>query len=167
MTKNAIVETLVGAPPAAMVREASGLECAVGRARIAIPTEAVAQIIEYEVAELPLARNLVAGLGLFGDQIIVSVSFAPRAGGAAARRRTTKGVLLHVPEVEGTLFAMEVVEVHSFVRLTLKGRTEQPGKEPLPRWITLGETSDGRALGLVDVPSMVRELSTPDGQRAS
>src|SRR3954471_3315019 len=101
MTKNAIVETLVGAPPAAMVREASGLECVVGKARIAIPAEAVAQIIEYEVAALPLARSLVAGLGVFGDQVIVSISFAPRSGGTTARRRKTKGVLLHVPEVQG------------------------------------------------------------------
>jgi chemotaxis signal transduction protein len=153
--------------PVREVREVSGLECLIGKARIAVPVEAVAQIIEYDVASpLPLARHLVGGLGVHDDKIVVSILLSSRGGERFERRRRAKGVLLRTPETSFASFALEVIEVGTFVELSLHDeKSQRPGKEPLPFWVRLGETGEGRQVGFIDVPSLVQELCAFDGSR--
>ena len=72
-------------------REASGLECRVGKTSIAIPTDSVAQIIEYDLASpLPLARKLIGGLAVFEDRMLVSVALSWRDDRNVVRRRRAR-----------------------------------------------------------------------------
>jgi hypothetical protein len=77
---------------------------------VAIPVEAVGQIIEYDVAPLPLARGAVRGLGLVDGKLVISLGVGRRA----EERRRTKGILLRTSEAVG-YWALEVVEVLSFI----------------------------------------------------
>src|SRR5258705_13824794 len=104
------------------VREAAALECFVDRARIAIPVEAVAQIVEYDVASpFPLGQKHVGGLGLHDGKVVISVSLSARGVGSIVKRRRTKGILLSIPRRTGIDWALEVGEVGSFVRVAVGG----------------------------------------------
>jgi len=54
-------------------RRVRALECRVEGGGVAIPVDAVGQIVEYDVAPLPLARGAVRGLGLVDGMIVVSL----------------------------------------------------------------------------------------------
>lgn len=146
-----------------------GLEFLIGAQRFVLAAESVAQIVEYEVSPLPHAGRWVAGLGILGTKVLVSIALAaPRALGlragpnAAGARRSTKGVLLNVPS-SSVAWALEVSEVSSFVRTELDAVAAPPSD--VPAWIRRARTSDGRRIGWVDAQELVRALSL-DGGRA-
>jgi hypothetical protein len=80
---------------------------------VAIPVEAVGQIVEYEVAPLPLARGAVRGLGIVDGKLVVSLGVGRRAD----ERRRTKGILLRTEGASGH-WAFEVIEVLSFIEVS-------------------------------------------------
>jgi chemotaxis signal transduction protein len=155
------------------IRAARGLECLVGGARLGIPAESVKQIIEYEViSPVPLARPGFAGLGVFDEKVIVSITLiTPRPGVAeAAGRRGTKGVLLHVPE--STIdWALEVTGIVGFTEVDVASdRGSAPGVAELgpgltAPWIGQAVTGDGRTIGWVDMHGILGDLLSfrPDG----
>ena len=150
-----------------------GLECFVGLLRIAIPVEAVDQIIEYELTSpLPLARDFIGGLGIHAHRVIVSVELMKseedrRSLGDQARVRTAKGVLL---DTKGSdiAWALEVAHVASFVEVESAASSVFQGPAAPPPWIA-GATArnDGRVLGWVDVNAMVAALSKGSGGQAA
>src|SRR5438309_11345433 len=87
----------------ATARRLRALECRVENGGIAIPVESVGQIVEYDVAPLPLARGAVRGLGLVDGKLVVSLGI----GRCAEGRRHTKGVLLRTSDATGH-WAIEV-----------------------------------------------------------
>ncbi len=97
-------------PPAAL--RVRALECRLERGSIAIPVEAVGQIVEYEVAPLPLTRGAVRGLGIVNGKLVVSLG----VGACDEGRRRTKGILLRTAEPYGH-WAFEVSEVISFIEV--------------------------------------------------
>jgi hypothetical protein len=144
--------------------EVLGLECFIGKARLAVPADAVDQVVEYEVSSpLPLARKFVGGLGMVDDRAVLSVSLATR-NDAQARRLWTKGVLLRASRAV-LRWAIEVSEVGGFVRVAFPPTDRRAGVEHLPPWVRLGRTNDGRSLGWIDALSMVSDLGD-DGPRA-
>jgi chemotaxis signal transduction protein len=144
-----------------------GLECVIGGQRFALPAESVAQIVEYDVSPLPHGGRWVAGLGLLGTRVLVSVALAA-PGGAARGRRSTKGVLLNAPS-SPVGWALEVSEVSSFVHVEVDaaGAPPRPGRGSLlpaagrdvPSWLGRARTSDGRTLAWIDAQEIVRALS--------
>lgn len=135
-----------------------GLECLIGRARVAIPIEAVQQVIEYEVSPPPpLSRKWVGGLGLYMERVVVSVALVTRPGAPTAARRTVKGVLLQAPGFE-VAWALEVSSIAARVRAQISPRASG-GSDKLPEWMANATTSDRRAIGWIDVEAMLEELS--------
>jgi len=145
-------------------RAARGLECLVGSARRGIPAESVQQIIEYEVmSPVPLARPGFAGLGVFNEKVVVSITLAApelqatQAGG----RRSTKGVLLNVPQ-SSIDWALEVTGIVGFLDASL---LEEAAPTPAPRegvasgsWLGEATTDDGRTIGWIDVNEMLGDF---------
>ena len=58
-------------------------------------------------------------------------------------------------------WVIEVLEIGSFVRMTLREHRESNSEDPLPAWVHVGETTDGRRLGYIDVKTMIEELCAP------
>src|SRR5262245_45521161 len=86
----------------------SGHECLIVKAPFAVPTEAVAQIVDYDVASpAPLASPWIAGIGVHAGRVVVSISLAASLRGALPRRRRTRGVVLNTPGARAG-FAIEV-----------------------------------------------------------
>jgi chemotaxis signal transduction protein len=138
----------------------SALECRVGRAPLAIPVAAVAQIIEYQTSPLPLARRWVAGMGLHDGRLVLTIGLVPAGAGAGVGLRPVKAVLLQVPGSE-VGWALEISEVLVFVRATSieRGRAVS-SRGDLPPWIGRVTTEDGRSIGWIDVPAMVGALTS-------
>jgi chemotaxis signal transduction protein len=148
----------------AQPRLVAGLQCRIGRARVAVAVEAVARIIEYQVVRLPLARPWIGGLGIHEGVPLLSVALVASDGGAAPLS-SAKGILLNVPG-SPIGWALEIHEVFAFVRATVLPRRDQPGGEQLPRWITGATIEDGTSLGWIDVGDMVIDLTQSlDGTR--
>jgi hypothetical protein len=130
------------------------LECRIGRARFAIPTEAIGRLIEYRTWPLPLGRSWVGGVSLYAGAPLVSIALqrARPPGGSMV-----KGILLPVPG-SPIGWALQIDEVFVFVRARLTGKRE-PGETRLPRWISIAVTEDGRSLAYVDVPGMLADVA--------
>src|SRR3954447_10084577 len=105
---------------------ARGIGCRVGRADIALPFEAVGQIVEYEVYPLPLARPFIGGLGLFEQWPLVSVALAGGTNRLRSGSRLAKGIMLATASA-GTSWALEVDDLGSFLEVRIKPRAPAPG----------------------------------------
>jgi chemotaxis signal transduction protein len=135
-----------------------GLECLIGKARVAMPLEMVKQVIEYQLAPPPpLAQNWVGGLGLFENQAVVSIALVPRRG-ELPPRQIVKGVLLKSVSRGRLGWVLEVSSVLSFVRARILAKREHEGRGKLPAWILRAATTDDRLTGWIDVVAMVRTL---------
>jgi chemotaxis signal transduction protein len=140
--------------------DTAGLECLVGRARIALPVSAIAQIVEYEVfTEAPLLARFIGGFALHEQRVLVSIALSQREDAAPGRRRTRAIVLAtESPHRHGVGWGFEVSEVRSFVHVTGREHPRSAGQKPFPPWVSIRETSDGRAVGWIDVATMLAGL---------
>lgn len=143
----------------------SGLECRIGKAPLAIPVDSIAQIIEYQTVPLPLARRWIAGIGLHEGRLVLTIRLVggERPEARDPEPRLTTGILLRLPRTD-IAWALEVREVMLFVRATSIERNRPGNSDELPAWIMRATTSDGRSLGWIDVPAMVADLTTPEGE---
>jgi hypothetical protein len=135
---------------------ARGIGCRVGRADIALPFEAVGQIVEYEVYPLPLARPFIGGLGLFEQWPLVSVALAGGTNRLRSGSRLAKGIMLATASA-GTSWALEVDDLGSFLEVRIKPRGPAPGLD-VPPWISQASTAEGRAYAWIDVSAMLLHL---------
>jgi hypothetical protein len=115
---------------------------------VAIPVDAVGQIVEYEVAPLPLARGGVRGLGLIDGKLVVSVG--PGRGRPREGRRHVKGVILRTAN-STEHWAFEVLEVLSFIEVTT----------PEKRGGACVVAGENRELVWLDVEEMVQTANVP------
>ena len=144
----------IGAPETS--RFATGLECRIGRARLAIPMTSVDRIIEYKISPLPLARQWIGGIGVHEGMLVISVALV---AGESHRTRGafSKGIILNVANSQ-LGWALEVHETFSFVRATVLPRRKEADSQ-LPGWITGAKTDEGRSIGWIHVPAMLAELA--------
>jgi chemotaxis signal transduction protein len=143
----------------------SGLECRIGKAPLAIPVESIAQIVEYQTVPLPLARRWIAGIGLHEGRLVLTIDLVggERPEVRGTEPRLTTGILLRLPQSD-IAWALEVREVMLFVRATAIERGRPTSGDGLPAWIMRATTTDGRSLGWIDVPAMVADLTTVEGE---
>jgi hypothetical protein len=118
--------------------------------RLLVPLEEVEQLIDYLRCPLPLAKRWVAGIGLFGDQPLVSIALW---GITPKRPQHTKGVLLR-SQSNGLRFAIEVDEAFSFLDVDAP-RSATPNERP---WLKSTSTSEGALLEVLDARALLREL---------
>jgi len=124
------------------------IECVSEGRSFLLSTDAVSQIIEYDVAPLPLARTHVAGLGVSGAEVVISIILTRRA--PPPERRRVTGALLTTKQV-GPRWAIEISRVRSLVRARL---APPSGNE----WLLDAHTDDGRKLPFFDVEHMLAAL---------
>ena len=135
-----------------------GLKCRIGGTVVAIPSEAVEQIVEYDVASpAPLASPWIGGIGVYGGRVVVSISLGRALRGAIPRRRRTRGVVLNTSAASAG-FAIEVTQVLSLVDLEIADLPRAATELGLPAWLREGSTASGQKLGWIDVNLMVREF---------
>jgi hypothetical protein len=134
----------------------TALECRIGRARFAVPTEAIARIVEYRTLPLPLAKPWIGGISMVDDAPLISVALR-RPPERAREPLDVKGILLEVP-ASPVAWALEVDEVFVFVRVNVADSVEIPNPK-VPRWINVTHTADGRSLGFVNVGAMLADLA--------
>src|SRR4051812_12770226 len=130
----------------ATARRVRALECRVESGGIAIPIDAVGQIVEYDVAPLPLARGAVRGLGLVDGKIVVSLGL----GRVGVGRRRAEGVLLRTANDTGH-WAFEVTEGLSFIAVDEAGGDTGGG-----RGVTVS-TADSRELAWIDAERVIAD----------
>jgi len=138
----------------------AALECRIGRAHFAIPTEAIERLIEYRTCALPLAKVWVGGIGLHDGRPLISVALH-RVKDSPQSETAIKGILLKVP-TSPICWALEVNEVFLFVQVRLAERRE-PRDAKLPPWINIALTPDRRSLALVDVAAMLADVADVAG----
>jgi hypothetical protein len=127
-----------------------GVECVVQSRRLLLPATAVAQVIEYDVVPLPLARPHVSGIGTWGDEFIVSIRISD--ANVRAERRSVRGAMLRAPCRGRTRCAIEVTRALSVVR-ALRNPNSAVGP-----WLTEAVSKDGRTLPWLDVDRMLFDL---------
>jgi hypothetical protein len=124
---------------------------------VIIPLRFVDQLIEYPRSALPLGSNGVAGIGVYQDALLVSLSIAPTRNMAP----TTKGVLLR-GLAPSTMFAIEVDRTLSFVDLSTEHATTPSAEGARGRiteqepWLSTAISADGRQVLRLDVESLIR-----------
>jgi CheW-like domain len=133
-----------------------GLECVIGERHVVVPLRFVDQLIEYPRASLPLARQGVAGLGVYQGKLLVSLSM-----GAKSPAIATKAVLLRAlaPAVS---FALEVDRTLSFVDLSAGTALEQAS--PPEPWLSHMTSADGRHVLRLDVEALVSPYLATKGR---
>jgi hypothetical protein len=144
------------------VRAMSGVECALGQARVVIPSSAIDRIVEYVVAPLPLARPCIAGIAVHEDELVLSVRLAPLAPA------TPRLAVLLVPrdghrsggKQPRARWGIEIDLVLSFVDIAV---SSENGRAP---WL-LRATAGERELDWLDVDRMLRDLGDPTPGRRS
>ena len=141
--------------PSPSPRRVRALECRVESGGIAIPVDAVGQIVEYEVAPLPLARGAVRGLGLVDGALVVSLGM----GRCGSGRRRAKAVLLRTTNGVGH-WAFEVTEVLTFIEV------DEPGSHALLAPLRRVATSDARELTWIDADRVVADADALIGHEA-
>jgi chemotaxis signal transduction protein len=135
-----------------------GLECLVGQATLVVPVEAVSQVIEYDVdPPPPLCAPWLGGLGALEGKVLVSIALRPDPERARGPRRT-RGIRVRADGFQ-VVWAIEVVRVASFVRVTLNPPTARPSK--LPAWLVPATSVDGKSVAWLDAALMLRSLSSP------
>lgn len=124
-----------------------GLECVTNGRRLVLALAHVDQLIEYRREPLPLGRGGIAGLGVYGEQLVLSLSLRdiPKF-----QREAVKGILCHV-SVRRLPVALEVDETFSFVEVDLTARALSP-EQP---WLLEGMSSTGHTVYQLDIPAFM------------
>lgn len=137
------------------------LECLIGSKCIAIPTDSVGRVIKYSLTTpLPLGREFVGGAGLEGEIPLLSIDLSGRRGVEAPQTRIAEGVLLRVSDAPGIGWVVEVSSVSRFISLQRAKPAAHLLAFDLPEWMVPARDPEGRPILWIEVPAMIRALTT-------
>lgn len=146
-----------------MERRLSGIECVMGEGQsVLLPVDAVGQIIEYDVAPLPLSSPFVGGVGLHDGALLVSISLQRALAPLDDTRRV--GALLTLPARSPLRWAVELSHAVALTNITTVERLDhEPTLDEAatwqrPGWLTTALARDGRSLLWLDVPRLLRDV---------
>jgi hypothetical protein len=129
----------------------AALECRVGLGRVSIATDAIDVVSEYPVgARLPLTERLTYSIGVWENDIVLSLSLA-RVDGAASR--TTTGLLLVTPG-SAIRWAFEIVSPVGLVEIAALGKPQSDAT----RWLRTATLARGGSIQFVDVRTLIGDL---------
>jgi len=126
------------------------LECLVAKAPVGIPRALVEQVVEYELAPLPMPAPYVGGLGVKADGLVLSIALTPALGHSP---RATRGVLLRTSDQRR--WCLEVTQVLGFITAEVSADALDPAR---PAWLRRARHPSGRTIIAVDVEVMAGEL---------
>jgi hypothetical protein len=129
----------------------AALECRVGLGRMSVAAEAIDVLAEYPVgARLPLTERICYAVGVWEDDIVLSVSLARVE--CAARRMTT-GLVLATPDA-AIRWAFEIVAPVGLVEIASLSKPQSAAT----RWLRTATLSNGGAIQFVDVRALIGDL---------
>lgn len=134
-----------------------GLLCNITRVQFGVPLEFVDKLVEYDVVPAPpMAVPWVGGVGVFNNQVVLSITILRRKDPPPIRQ--TKGVLLKLAGA-GCVWAIEVDSVASLVDATVSDRAVRVGEAKLPAWIT-SASAGGQAIGWFNIEKLVETFNS-------
>jgi chemotaxis signal transduction protein len=133
----------------------TALKCVMQGELVAVPVDIVAQIIEYEVGSLPLARAWVGGIGMFEGRVVLSLR--PVSAQVAPGARATKAILL-AHETSTLRWAVEVDSVLELVSLESLAWHQPRVVDLSRRWLPEEAPAEGGTLLRLDAAAMLREI---------
>jgi hypothetical protein len=129
----------------------TALECRVGLGRVSVATDAIDMLSEYSVgARLPLTDRLSYSVGVWRDEVVLSLSLSLVDGASA---RATTGLLLAIPG-ETIRWAFEIVAPVGLVEIA---ELAEPTSAEMP-WLRTATLSRGDAIQFVDVQALIGEI---------
>jgi hypothetical protein len=129
----------------------TALECRVGLGRVSVATDAIEMLSEYAVgARLPLTDRLSYSVGVWRDDVVLSLSLSA-VDGASARAAT--GLLLATPGAP-IRWAFEIVAPLGLVEIAALAEPQSAG---MP-WLRTATLSRGDAIQFVDVHALIGEI---------
>ena len=128
----------------------TALECRVGLGRVSVATDAIDMLSEYAVgARLPLTDRLGYSVGVWRDEVVLSLSLSLVDGAA----RATTGLLLATPGA-AIRWAFEIVAPVGLVEIATLA---EPQSAAMP-WLRTATLSRGGAIQFVDVQALIGEI---------
>jgi hypothetical protein len=130
----------------------AALECRVGLGRVSVATDAIEVLGEYSVgARLPLTERLSSSVGVWEDEVVLSLCLARPTGAAI---RTTSGLLLTVPDAT-IRWAFEIGSPVGLVEITSLAKPQTAAT----RWLRTATLARGGAIQFVDVRALIGDLA--------
>ena len=137
----------------------AALECRVGVGRMSVATAAIDMLAEYPVgARLPLTDRIGYSIGVWQDDVVLSVNLARLDGSSSAR--TITGLLLVTP---GTPIRW-AFEIEASVGLVEIASVNKPQSTAM-RWLRTATLSHGGSIQFVDMRALLGELDAHAGER--
>jgi hypothetical protein len=137
----------------------AALECHMGLGRTSLATDAIDMLAEYPVgARLPLTDRISYSIGVWQDDVVLSVSLA-RLGGAPPARMTT-GLLLVTPGAP-IRWAFEIVASVGLVEIASLDKPQSAAM----RWLRTATLVDGGSIPFVDTRALIGDLDSLAGAR--
>jgi len=137
----------------------AALECRVGLGRVSVAADAIDVLGEYAVgARLPLTERLSYAVGVWGDDVVLSLSLARPAAAA----RATVGLLLAVPGA-AIRWAFEIGAPVGLVEITALARPQSAAT----RWLRTATLAHGGAIQFVDLQALIGDLAALAQDRAA
>ena len=132
------------------------LVCRLGLGRVSVATEAIDVLGEYPVgARLPLTERLSYAVGVWEDDVVLSVSLT--RGERAATRAT--GLLLAMPGA-AIRWAFEIGAPLGLVEIAQLNKPQSDAT----RWLRTATLVRGDAIQFVDVRALVHDLDAQVGR---
>lgn len=129
----------------------TALECRVALGRVSVSTDAIDMLSEYSVgARLPLTDRLGYSVGVWRDEVVLSLSLSLVDGASA---RPTTGLLLATPGA-AIRWALEIVAPVGLVEISALAA---PQSAAMP-WLRTATLSRGDAIQFVDVQALIGEI---------
>jgi hypothetical protein len=140
-----------GHTPMTLSPAMTALECRVGLGRVSVATDAIDMLSEYAVgARLPLTDRLGYSVGVWRDEVVLSLSLSLVDGASA---RATTGLLLATPGA-AIRWAFEIVAPVGLVEIATLA---EPQSAAMP-WLRTATLSRGGAIQFVDVQALIGEI---------
>jgi hypothetical protein len=130
----------------------AALECRVGLGRVALATDAIDIVGEYEVGtRLPLTERISYSVGVWEDEVLLSMSLARIESGA---KRATKGLVLVTPGAS-LRWAFEIVAPIGLVEIAALARPQSDAT----RWLRTATLARGGSIQFVDVRTLIADVA--------
>lgn len=143
-----------------------GLSCVVGRMRLAVPIDAVEQVVDLEATPPPpLAKPWVGGIAFHDDRLVVVVSLAGAFATIAKRKTEVRTETTIVSAIilnsarEDAVYALQIDHTGKFLDAEIvRQQRVRSGTDQLPTWICAARSIDGQGMGWLEPDAMLDAL---------
>jgi hypothetical protein len=126
---------------------------------MSVAMDAIDMLAEYPVgARLPLTDRIGYSIGVWQDDVVLSVSLTRPDGAPSAR--TTMGLLLVTPGTS-IRWAFEIVASVGLVEIASLNKPQSTAM----RWLRTATLTHGGSIQFVDIRALIGDLDSPAGEQ--